>query len=256
LKGSLYRAYSFSNYFLRATRKKNSRSEFVRKFLDQVLVNGSDPDFSHVNKFRQQLLDESATYYKKDFGTGSSRKTQVNKEARSSSISIKYGELLGRIMGFQSPENVLELGTCFGLSTLYIQSGAPQARITSLEGCPGTFEEREKLYKATFDDDPNNGATYLQTGFDKYLQGKIDRFNTIFIDGNHTHNATMRYFERFWWHLPYNGLLIFDDIHWSYGMNKAWNKIKDQPDMVSVDLYQFGLCFKRKGSRRSYILRY
>ncbi|MGB4931073.1 MAG: SAM-dependent methyltransferase, partial [Chitinophagales bacterium] len=50
--------------------------------------------------------------------------------------------------------------------------------------------------------------------------------------------------------LPYlneNSVLIFDDIHWSDEMEKAWEAVKSNPQVtLSLDLFFKGIVFFRK----------
>ena len=40
--------------------------------------------------------------------------------------------------------------------------------------------------------------------------------------------------------------MIFDDIYWSVGMKKAWEEIKEYPEVtVTIDLFWIGLVFFR-----------
>lgn len=213
-------------------------------------------DFQEVSHYRERLKQDLSSYQKRDFGSGTSRSVVTSKEAASSSISPKYGELLSKIARFQQPTSMLELGTCLGVSSLYLTHNNFQGNLVSLEGCKETFAKRKVTMELELSASRIENIDFLHSNFDRYLQKYIGRFDTIFIDGNHTYEATVNYFERFWWSLPYDGLLIFDDIHWSYGMNKAWNRIKNRPDMVSIDLYQFGLCFKRKSKKANYTFYY
>ena len=48
----------------------------------------------------------------------------------------------------------------------------------------------------------------------------------VFIDGNHSEDATIRYFEESIKYSDQKTILIFDDIHWSSGMEKAWDYIR------------------------------
>ena len=41
-----------------------------------------------------------------------------------------------------------------------------------------------------------------------------------------------------------NSIFIFDDIHWSPGMLKAWNKITTNQEVtLCVDTFKFGIVF-------------
>ena len=80
----------------------------------------------------------------------------------------------------------------------------------------------------------------------------------IFIDGNHKKDATLNYFQQCLQQMSSNSVLVFDDIHWSDGMEKAWIEIKQHPRVkVTIDLFQMGLVFFREElSKEDFILRF
>jgi predicted O-methyltransferase YrrM len=54
----------------------------------------------------------------------------------------------------------------------------------------------------------------------------------------------VRYFNQILPVLHANSILIFDDIHWSADMERAWNEIKENPAVqLSIDLFSIGLVF-------------
>ncbi len=66
----------------------------------------------------------------------------------------------------------------------------------------------------------------------------------VFIDGNHTKEATLRYFEVFLKKNNKEFAILFDDIYWSKGMTEAWETIKKNKKVnLSIDFYSFGLVF-------------
>ena len=52
-------------------------------------------------------------------------------------------------------------------------------------------------------------------------------------------------------------ILIFDDIHWSAEMEEAWEEIKKNPEVtVSIDVFQFGICFmRREQAKEDFVLK-
>ncbi len=68
-----------------------------------------------------------------------------------------------------------------------------------------------------------------------------------FIDGNHRLMPTLHYFDLIKPRISMDGLIIFDDIHWSREMEMAWNKIKADPKVtLSIDLFFLGIVFFRE----------
>ena len=72
-------------------------------------------------------------------------------------------------------------------------------------------------------------------------------FDLIFIDGNHTKSATLKYFNLCLDAIHNNSVVILDDIHWSVEMEEAWEEIKKHAKVtVTIDTFQWGIVFFRK----------
>jgi predicted O-methyltransferase YrrM len=146
--------------------------------------------------------------------------------------------------------SIVELGTCLGITTLYLHAAAPNAKVYTLEGCPQTAGVAKDVFGKAGVKDIN----VITGNFDDTLPGVIaglDKLDFVYIDGNHQRDATLKYFE---WCLPKvheDTMLIFDDIYWSEGMKQAWAQIKSHPDVTAtVDLYWIGLVFFKPGQAK------
>jgi predicted O-methyltransferase YrrM len=74
------------------------------------------------------------------------------------------------------------------------------------------------------------------------LLKEIGKVNLAFIDGNHREEPAMRYFEQILNHTTETSMIIFDDIHWSEGMEIAWAAIKQHPKVtLTIDLFFMGI---------------
>jgi hypothetical protein len=50
-------------------------------------------------------------------------------------------------------------------------------------------------------------------------------------------------------------VFIFDDIHWSPGMQAAWDIIRsDSRVQVSIDLYGMGICFTGRDQAKEHFI--
>ncbi|HXD92674.1 MAG TPA: class I SAM-dependent methyltransferase, partial [Bacteroidia bacterium] len=77
------------------------------------------------------------------------------------------------------------------------------------------------------------------------------KFDLVYIDGNHTYKATIKYFNELLKSADENAVLIFDDIYWTPEMTIAWEEIKAHPAVtLSIDLYKVGLVFFRKENKQ------
>jgi predicted O-methyltransferase YrrM len=87
---------------------------------------------------------------------------------------------------------------------------------------------------------------------------KFDQLDFVFFDGNHRKEPTLNYFNHCIEKAHENTVFIFDDIHWSDGMEAAWNSIKaDDRVSITVDIFWFGLVFFKKGvAKQNFIVKY
>ena len=151
--------------------------------------------------------------------------------------------LLQRLVGYLGLENVLELGTNLGLTTAYLAS-LQQTKIWSLEGDPTLASLAVKnLQKIGLE------AQIVVGRFEDTLDltlSQMKRVDLAYLDGNHQHEPTLNYFEKI---LPFtseNSVVAIGDIHWSQGMEEAWEGIKRHETVtLSIDLFDIGLVFFR-----------
>ena len=80
-----------------------------------------------------------------------------------------------------------------------------------------------------------------------HIFNRLSKLDLILFDAHHTYEATLEYYYRCKPYLHQHSVLIFDDIHWSTGMDRAWERIKQEIEVtLTVDLYYFGLVFFKK----------
>ena len=73
------------------------------------------------------------------------------------------------------------------------------------------------------------------------------KWDLVFVDANHTYEATTRYVDFLLPRLTEKGMLIVDDIHYSEQMEQAWQTLKDDARVTtSMDLYHCGILFVDK----------
>ncbi len=206
--------------------------------------------YSILKNYRNSLLVNKTTIEVKDFGAGSkvfkSNTRQISQIAKTAGISPKRAELLFRITNYFQPDTILELGTSLGLATSALALGNTNAKIITLEGCPNTIaiaKNQLQLFNI-------NNVELVVTEFTDYLQTcnlKSEIRNLIYFDGNHSKAATLNYFELLLPTITNDSVWIFDDIHWSSGMEEAWEIIKNHPKVtVTIDTFQWGIVFFRQ----------
>lgn len=213
-----------------------------------------------VEGCRKKQLKSKLSIEVTDLGTayGGNRhyRRSISSIAKHSSKPLKYVELLYRLSSYLKPECILELGTSFGYSTLYLAAGNPAAKVITIEGCPNTAAiARQNFSECNF-----TNIQSITGNFDDMLPEilKNEKPGLVYIDGNHHYEATIRYFDTLLKYSGENTVLIFDDIYWSAGMKKAWYEIHSHPQVsASIDVFMFGLVFFRKGmTKQHFVVRY
>ncbi len=226
-------------------------SPFVYEFVTKVLNDKTVyPDYHLIEKLRKKLLSDNTPVPKEDYGAGSAfsegeLSRSVAMICKSSAKPPRYAQLLYRIVRFYKPGYVLELGTSLGISTAYIAAGQNKTLVTTGEGNHVVAAIARNNFAAL----GLHNITVVTGNFDNTLPQMISSLPHVdmaFIDGNHRQQPTIRYFDKLLHKMPASSMLILDDIHWSRGMEKAWNHICSHPSvMLSVDLFQFGIAFFR-----------
>ena len=241
-------------YKMKATNAHGIHSPFVFEFYNEVLKKVKESAQPQIEARRKQLLADQTIIEITDFGAGSkkheSNSRKIAELAKNAAVSKKYGQLLRRIIDYYKIDTVLELGTSLGLGTAYL--AGQKNSVTTLEGCP----EIAKKAKESFQLLDLKNVNLLIGEFDACFTGLADQiFDLIYIDGNHTEEATLNYFNKFLSHANNDTFLIFDDIRWSEGMERAWCKIIQSDEInVSIELLRMGIVLKRKEQTKQHFI--
>lgn len=201
-----------------------------------------------IQNYRNRLLRNSETITVTDFGAGSrtfkSNTRKISAIAKHAGVSKKNGKLLSRLTNYFKPKNILEIGTSLGIGSVALCSGQPNTTITTLEGCPNTAAVAMENFKAL----NLNNITIKVGEFSETLAPlTTNKFDMIYFDGNHNYEATTTYFELLLQTVHNETVFIFDDIHWSKGMEEAWKTIKNHPKVtITIDTFYHGFVFFRK----------
>ncbi len=219
------------------------------------------PDYQKVEKLKKALIKNRQTVSITDLGAGSSMNKNPERSigfiARTSSKDKKRGRLMYRLASYFKPGNILELGTSLGLSTAYLSLGSPESKIITIEGCPNIAALAEDNFKKLKLDNIDLICGNFDNELDRVLN-TIPQLDFAFIDGNHKREPTIKYFEQCLSRTVNDSVLIFDDIHWSEGMETAWEHVKQHPAVtLSIDIFFMGIVFFRKElSREHFVIKY
>ena len=240
----------YLHYYISAASSKGHgvHSPFVFGFINNVLNDKAEyPCYEKIEARREVLQVDQSVIAVEDFGAGSvvmKSKNRVVKDIANVSLKPKkYARLLFRIVNYYKPNTILELGTSFGITTAYLASGNPTAKVYTGEGATSIAG----IAQTTFRELQLRNIELVIGDFNYTLPKIFTRMKQVelaFIDGNHRKEPTLHYFRQLVAHSTSTAILIFDDIHWSTEMEAAWREIQQDPAVtLTIDLFFIGLVF-------------
>jgi len=255
----IFRISSAVRWYLGAGTRYDVHSPRLVSFVREVYR-----DTRHYHSF--ELIGAVRSYWKKKAGMvrlrslGAPSKTTTKKERTVSSlvatnaIDDRCGRLLFRLAVWLRAGNIIEFGTNAGISTLYLHLADSRATLNTVEGNPDVAA----LARETFRIAGTGPGLHAHVGlFDDWLNGRPepaqrtagdteseDMLDLFFLDGDHRYQPTLDYVDRLLPSRSARAVFVIADIHWSAGMEKAWEELKLLPEVTaSVDVYHFGLLF-------------
>lgn len=244
----LFVVSAFVKFLCRSSNEHGVHSPFVFNLVTQCFYDKTVyPEYNILKYHRSALLKNKSVIEISDFGAGSryfkSTRRSVAKMARQAGTSEKRAQLLFRIIKHFKIANTLELGTSVGLSTCAMALANPDGTVQTVEGCAATLKCAQHYFVKLGLHNINS----VCSNFNHFTFEEGQTFDLIFFDGHHQKEATLHYFEKFLPTAHNNSVWIFDDIHWSAGMQQAWETIKAHDAVqVTIDTFQWGLVFFRK----------
>nr|WP_319401923.1 class I SAM-dependent methyltransferase [uncultured Carboxylicivirga sp.] len=255
----LFKSYLKYRYIARFKKGHGLHSPFVFNLVRE-LIYCKLPfySFEKINNYRKKLQSSDHSFQMCDYGAGSTTfSTSTRKVAdlvKHSSISQKYGEVLFRLVNEFKPESIIELGASIGMSTAYLSLANSACKVYSIEGCENTA----KIARNTINDLHCSGVELINGQFQDVLPelvASLEKLDFAFFDGHHDKQATLDYFNNCLLKAWNNTVFVFDDIHWSKGMEEAWEIIIQHPSItVSIDLFQLGIVFFRKECKKQHFV--
>ncbi len=216
-------------------------SPYAFQFMNKVLRSRMPEDVQDsIERQRRIAVTDNTPLLSidKGAGTNSDKPVTIGAQIARSSSSKRKGELLYLIAEFVDAEKILELGTSGGIGTSYLAKGS-NALVFSIE----FRSELASKARENFSELGLESVEVIEGSFDSVLPTLEDsKFDLIYIDGNHTKESTVKYFQWATDHLTDMGLIVMDDIYWSREMTEAWELIRYSEDVkLSLNLYHFGV---------------
>ena len=231
-------------YILRAHYRKGHwvHSPFTFHTLNYVIFERTPYySFNIIESLRQQLLHDNTTLTLQPLGTSQAKTTTIARELKNSTKSPRQAQLLQRLCASNQSHYIIELGTNLGLSTAYLASNNSNSQVYTLEGQPQLCQIAQQNFKQLH----LNNIQIIEGNINNTLPTliqQIPQIDLLFIDANHQYQATINYYKLAKSKVHKNTIIIFDDIHWSEGMQQAWNEIRQDPDIrLSIDIFHMGI---------------
>jgi predicted O-methyltransferase YrrM len=238
-----FQAKAYLSYWLDAVDEHSLHSPFFFDFYTRVVKKNKDSEpLEKAEKLRAQLIRDKRVLGGTDPGSGSSLKREIGVIAQNSLSPMALSTFYSSTIEHFKAKKVIELGTSFGINSLYLASKNDRV-VTTFEGS----SEIAEIAKLTFEFSGAKNIKLIEGNIDQtlkeYLQS-IRKFDLILIDANHRYEPTMRYFNLLMPKLQENTVVILDDIHYSSEMEKAWRELKSHKLVYgSADLFRCGILF-------------
>jgi predicted O-methyltransferase YrrM len=237
-------------------------SPFVFDLVSRVFRNKIDTDIvCSIEKVRKKLIADRRSIVVNDLGTGSAKmKTNIKRVsdiARYSPVTKKYGVLLSNMAAEFGNPLIVEFGTSFGISTMYLASSCSGTVVQTMEGCRAISEIAINNFKEA----GLNNINVFTGSFDEVWSDTISsgiKPGLVFIDGNHRKEPVLKYFKQISEISDNKTVVIIDDIYFSKEMGEAWNEIKLSENVtLTIDIFRMGIVFFRERMNyKNYTIRY
>ncbi len=264
IKSPLYQVKQYLKYLVVSQTRYTIHSPFVFDLVNNVLRDKTFyDDFVALDEMKSNLFQRTDIIETVDFGAGAGMKKYATKVGHLGRMVKQRSQrkqqlgLLYRLTRYFKPDYMLEFGTAAGISASYLKKGHPQGHLITMEGCASLAAVAKEVINEVGIDDVEVCVGNFDVILPKILT-RCPKLDFVFIDGNHRKEPTLKYFNACFPFATDNSVFVFDDIHWSKGMDEAWKAIKsDTRVSLTIDLFWFGLVFFRKGiEKQDFIIRY
>lgn len=258
----LYRGCSYFKHLIFSGNQHSLHSPFLFYLYNTAIKSDKQfYSFALIESLRQKSLNSKKEIEVCDLGAGStSLRTKTRAVSDITRISVKNtktSQLLFRLAWFIKPKTIIELGTSLGFTSAYLASAKSDSKLYTFEGCSETASHAQKNIERL----KLKNIDIVQGNIDATLEPTLNNIQNIdmaFVDANHRYEPTLRYFNLLLNKCHEGSILIFDDIHWSKEMGRAWKEIiHDKRVTISLDLFHVGILFFRKNApKQHFLLRY
>lgn len=244
----LYQVRAYITHWLDKVDEHSIHSPFFFDLYRKVVTTRhDDSEFTDIEKIRKTMLLDQTELEVEDLGSGSlvhkSSRRKLCDIAAVSVMPVEWVQFLYRLATYNESKRIVELGTSLGITSLYLAE-VPDATLYTFEGS----HQIANVALTNFEYLDRKNIQLVEGNIDntlpQYLESNLAKIGLALIDANHTYEATLRYFGMLMKRCNEKSVIVIDDIHLSWEMEKAWNELKSHSLVYgSVDLFRCGVLF-------------
>jgi hypothetical protein len=241
----LFTIRSYFFYWLKKEDRFSQHSPFVFRIYSDLIsfLEAHENGNLKIEKFREALLKDKSRIKVHDLGAGSKKiphsVRRVSDITRFSTSSIKFANLYRYFCSLTPAENIIELGTCVGISTRYLS--------TKTKGILYTLEGSAEIQKVAMREPKPSNTKFILGPIAQTLPqllSQIQKVDFALIDANHTYEGTIFAFNTLLEKANSKTIFAIADIHWSPEMEQAWIELKSKHEVkLTVDFFECGIIF-------------
>ncbi len=169
-------------------------------------------------------------------------------------MSRKRASLLFRLVNHFKPTTILEIGSSWGISTLYMQQGNPQATYYCIEPQEQVRTVAKEVVACMTD-----SVQFLPSPVAEALPPLLDQLNELgflFVHNMASAHQYQSYMPVILPHIHHQTVVVVEDIHKDKATTKVWRQlIASSQVRVSMDLYDIGIAVcSPKYNKQDYVV--
>ncbi|MCP9610679.1 hypothetical protein [Coprobacter tertius] len=233
-------------YYIKTIRRLRHRkgygvhSPFAYNLITKVI---EEPFMYYCYNEIERLKKEVLPLYTENISTGKRKK-----------ISFKKGTLLFRLVNHFKPQHILEIGSSWGISTLYLYEGNPSAELRSIEPDKLVCGVAREITSSFLSPDTFSDGALFEAIDNYLLQYPCLQFVCIHRLANEQDYPLL--LDRLQNHLGPETVIVIDEINGNRARKVFWTGWMENNNVrVTMDLYDIGLIFcNPKLNKQDYVV--